>query len=108
MNRLLLSLLATLGALALTPAVAHAAPWSRAQRAALLAHVRPARVLADTDGNGVFDNLEAELASWRGDTPLDVIVRSKPGHGELSAWLGSRTVRSLTSDGSAAARLTAA
>src|SRR5207247_129089 len=64
--------------------------------------------LADTDGNGLFDNLEAELASVRGNPLMDVIVHYKPGHEDALARIAGRATRFLKSDGSAAARLTSA
>src|SRR5437667_4679576 len=107
-NRGFLTILSAVSALALASGAAQAAGWPAAQRTALLGHIRPAHVLADTDGNGLFDNLETEIASAPGSALLDVIVRYKPGHEEAAAQIGRHASRLLETDGSVAARLTPA
>jgi serine protease AprX len=59
---------------------------------------------ADLDGNRIFDDLEATLASMRSETSLPVIVRYKAGHASSARVRGGR---SFDISGTVAARLTA-
>jgi serine protease AprX len=84
-----------------------AAPLTQAQRTALFARVEPARIQADTDGNRLFDNLEAQMTAARVNQPLKVIVRYKAGReAAVLSGLGGRAARRLTADQSVATCLT--
>jgi serine protease AprX len=85
-----------------------AAPWLRAERAKLLSAVPKLRIAADTDGNKLFDNLEARLGSAAPNAALDVIVRYKNGYLSAQSQLGGRVRRRLSLDRSVSVRLTAA
>jgi serine protease AprX len=78
------------------------------QRADLLAHVPASRVQADMDGDGLFDDLAAELATAPADRVLDVIVRYKPGREPARIDSANGTLRRLELDHSVGTRLTAA
>src|SRR5215208_1137877 len=82
-----------------------AAGLEPAQRADLLASVPPAKVKADTDGDRVFDNLEAKLAAGSGEQAVPVIVRYKPGQRPASV-AAARGVKQLPLDNSVALSLT--
>lgn len=106
MKKLVFCLLAALGLIGLLADPGHAAPWLRAQRAKLLAAVPQPRIAADTDGNKLFDNLEARLSSASPDTALDVIVRYKNGYLSAQSQLAGRVRRRLALDRSVSVRLT--
>jgi serine protease AprX len=101
-----LRLPAALGALAIVAGPGHAARLTSAQRAHLLAHVRADRILADTDGNKLFDNLEVKLAAMRADEPREVIVHYKAGCEGAAACIAGRVSLRLPLDHSVVARLT--
>src|SRR5947209_7469574 len=85
-----------------------AAPLGHFQRADLFAHVSAAHVQADTDGNGLFDNLEVALSTTQPDQPLEVIVRYKPDRqAAVMAHVAGGTAHQLALDHSVATRLTA-
>src|SRR5688572_20135817 len=102
--------------LTLALVVAHAGaaaggPLLRSQRADLLAGyprsgcMPAARVQADTDGNRLFDDLEAQLAGARAEEAVPVIVRYRAGRQAVVAS-ARRVDRALPLDGSIATRLT--
>jgi serine protease AprX len=105
MNRLALQLAVSLGGLLIFAGSGDAARLTPAQRADLFAHVSPARVQADTDGNTLFDDLEAMLAATRADQRLEVIVRYKAGHEGAAGHIAGRVTRHLKLDRSVVARL---
>ena len=84
-----------------------AAGLEPAQQADLLASVPPAKVKADTDGDRVFDDLEAKLQAGSAAQAVPVIVRYKPGqrHASIQA---ARGVKQLPLDNSVALSLTKA
>jgi serine protease AprX len=107
LKKLLFCLLAALGMIGLFAGPGYAAPWMRAQRAKLLSAVPKLRIAADTDGNKIFDNLEARLASAAPDAALDVIVRYKNGYLSAQSQIAGHIRRRLALDRSVSARLTA-
>jgi serine protease AprX len=84
-----------------------AAGLEPAQRADLFAYVPPAKVKADTDGDRVFDNLEARLQAGSGEQAVPVIVRYKPGQRPASIQ-AAKGVKQLPLDNSVVLSLTKA
>jgi serine protease AprX len=97
-------------ALAAVAAAVYAAdgPFSRSQRGNLFARVPAIRIQADTDGNRLFDNLEAQLATVAAEQTLPVIVRYRPGREPAPGAVVGRGARRLALDRSVATRLTRA
>src|SRR5437899_2964375 len=108
MRRLASQALFLLAALSLFARPGYAVRLSAAQRADLLAHVSPERIQADTDGNGLFDNLEYTMAHAPPSQRLQVIVRYKAGHEAAAEQIAERVTRRLEADRSVAAELTGA
>src|SRR5262245_33371382 len=92
---------AALGAalIAGAPGAYHAARIASARRADLLRHVSAARIQADLDGDRIFDDLEARLASIPAQTALPVIVRYKAGRAASGARVMRWAARTLAADG---------
>lgn len=103
----LYSLLAVF-ALATLTGDAGAAQFSPAQRATLLARVPAHQIQADTDGNKLFDNLEARMAATPADQPLEVVVRYKEGQQRAAARIAGRASGKRLRDNSLVAALTPA
>jgi serine protease AprX len=76
-------------------------------RAEFFAHVAADRRLVDADGNRLFDNLEARMATAAADQALPVIVRYKPGR-QPASIAAVRGAKKLALDDSVALPLTPA
>jgi serine protease AprX len=105
MMRAALHVFALLAVVAVAVGPSRADAITAAQRVDLLAHVRPDRIQADADGDGLFDNLAATIAARAWFQPLEVIVRYKPGHEDAVALIAERVSRRLEADHSVVARL---
>jgi serine protease AprX len=113
-------LLAVLAALSFSTGPAFTAPSALSLSRELPARATAAPIQADTDGDGLFDDLAARLATAPADQTLDVIVRYKPGQeparvaraaGRGTTFVSAvptRPERELLLDHSVATRLTAA
>jgi serine protease AprX len=105
MKRAAFHLFVLLAAVFLTAGTERANLLTTAQRADLLTHVGPDRIQADTDGDGLFDNLAAVMATAPPDQLLDVIVRYKRGHEDAMMPLSECVTRRLPADRSIVAQL---
>jgi serine protease AprX len=100
------ALCAMVGLPILLTTAADAGQVTAEQRVRLLSRVPAARILCDTDGNKLFDNLEATLSAVPASERQRVVVRFKKSGQAVPMSLSTRTARHLARDGSVVADLT--